>query len=105
MTDIISHIIDMPRSVQVTDAGKTVDDAAASDMALRSVAEKFEAVFLSEMLKHTGLGEMPEAFNGGVGEAAFSDFLVHEYAEAIAKTNSTGLADQVYRAMKERSQT
>lgn len=71
--------------------------------ALRHSAEQFEAVFLAEMLKHTGLGKMPDGFNGGEGEAAFSDFLTKEYAEQIAKSRSTGIADQVFDLLRKRS--
>lgn len=104
MTDITSHIID---GSQTKPLNEMIDRSARvlkSDQAMRVAAEKFEATFLAEMLKHTGLGKMPEGFNGGPGEAAFSDFLVHEYAGSIAKTRSTGLADQIYQALKERSQ-
>ena len=104
MTDITSHLINRPHEVL---PDKMIEKSArtlTSDSAMRAASVKFEATFLAEMLKHTGLGEMPEGFNGGAGEAAFSDFLVHEYAEAIASKRSTGLADQIYRAMKERSQ-
>ena len=67
------------------------------------IAEEFEAVFLSEMLKHTGLGQMPETFNGGAGERGFSSMLVQEYAAEIARDGSIGLAEQIYRAMVARS--
>lgn len=70
---------------------------------MRHLAQEFEASFLAEMLKHTGLGRMPESFNGGAGEAAFSDFLTREYAAEISRSQSIGLADQIYRALIERS--
>lgn len=77
---------------------------AQADIAkLRHSAEQFEAVFLAEMLKHTGLGRMPDTFNGGAGEAAFSDFLTREYAEQIAKSRSTGISDQVFEILRQRS--
>lgn len=75
----------------------------ASEAAMRAAAQQFEASFLAEMLKHTGIGKMPEGFNGGHGEEAFSDYLVHEYAESIASSKSIGLADQIYRALAERA--
>ncbi len=104
MTDITSHLINRPHEML---PGKTIGKFTqnlTTDAAMRAASIKFEATFLAEMLKHTGLGDMPEGFNGGPGEAAFSDFLVHEYAEAVASKRSTGLADQIYRALKERSQ-
>lgn len=65
--------------------------------ALRELAEKFETAFLSEMLRHSGMGKMPEGFNGGAGEARFSGFLVEAYATEIAKSGQIGLADHIYR--------
>ena len=104
MTDITSHIIGRGQNGALDERVERSAQVLKSDEAMRAAAIKFEATFLAEMLKHTGLGEMPEGFNGGAGEAGFSDFLVHEYAESIASTRSTGLADQIYQALKERSQ-
>ncbi|MEL6999240.1 MAG: rod-binding protein [Pseudomonadota bacterium] len=85
--------------------GASVDPATLQNSSVRAAAEKFEASFLAEMLKHAGVAKMPEAFNGGPGEAAFSGFLVQEYADAISSSRSFGLADHVYRAMLERMDT
>jgi Rod binding domain-containing protein len=104
MTDITTHIIGRGQSATLDNQVDRSAQFLESDQAMRAAAIKFEATFLAEMLKHTGLGEMPDGFNGGHGEAGFSDFLVHEYAESIASTRSTGLADQIYQALKERSQ-
>ena len=75
----------------------------AENTRLRALAERFEAAFLAEMLRHTGLGRMPESFNGGAGEAAFVGSLVQEYANRIAATGSLGIAEQVYNMLIERS--
>lgn len=69
---------------------------------LRAVAERFESAFLAEMLRHSGLGKMPDSFNGGAGEAAFSGTLVQEYANRIAATGSLGIAERIYRTLSER---
>lgn len=105
MDDITSHIIDRARAVDVG-AGRNLSTPVTDNVPdpLSASAEALEASFLAEMLKHTGIGKMPESFNGGPGEAAFSDFLVHEYAEQIASTRSIGLADHIYRALSERVQ-
>jgi Rod binding domain-containing protein len=76
--------------------------AAMEDDGLRGVAERFEAAFLAEMLRHSGLGRMPDSFNGGAGEAAFSGTLVQEYANRIAATGSLGIAERIYRTLSER---
>lgn len=81
-----------------------LDPSNAPDEAvLRNMAEQFESVFLYEMLKHTGVGQMTEGFNGGPGEAAFSDFLVREYATQISDTGRLGLADHVFAALVEKA--
>ena len=68
--------------------------------AMRQAAEEFETVFLTEMLKHSGVGRMPEGFNGGQGEAAFADMLTREYAAGIARSGRIGLAEKVFQAMR-----
>ena len=72
---------------------------------MREAAVAFESIFLAEMLRHGGLGAMPETFNGGAGERGFSGMLVQAYADEIAGTGSTGIAETVYRAMRERAGT
>lgn len=73
--------------------------AAAHRDPARAAAEAFEAAFLAEMLRHAGLGRMPETFNGGAGEAAFAGTLVEAYANHIAGSASLGLAEQIHRAL------
>jgi flagellar protein FlgJ len=71
---------------------------------IQDVALKFEAVFVAEMLRHTGLGEVRDTFGGGVGEAGFSGFLIQAYAEKISETGRLGIADGVYRSLEARIQ-
>ncbi len=78
-------------------------DIPAENPRLRAEAERFEAAFLAEMLRHSGLGRMPESFNGGAGEAAFAGSLVQEYANRIAATGTLGIAEQIYQTLVERS--
>lgn len=72
------------------------------EASLRKAAEAFEAAFLAEMLRHTGLGHLPESFNGGAGEAAFAGTLVEAYAKEIAASGGVGLAEQIYRSLAAR---
>lgn len=81
--------------------GPAADDAARAEV-VRSSATRFEAVFLAEMLKHTGLARTPDAFGGGAGEAQFAPMLVRAYADALADRGGIGLADQVADAMLRR---
>lgn len=72
------------------------------EASLRQAAQAFEAAFLAEMLRHTGLGRMPESFNGGAGEAAFAGTMVEAYAREIAASGGVGLAEQIYRSLAAR---
>ncbi|MEO0679190.1 MAG: rod-binding protein [Pseudomonadota bacterium] len=69
---------------------------------VRRAAEDFEAAFLAEMLKHTGLGETPEGFGGGSGEDAFGSLLVREQAQLMAERGGIGLADAIEQALLQR---
>ena len=71
------------------------------EIQMRHAPQAFETVLLTEMLKHAGVGQMPGTFNGGVGEAAFADMLTREYAHAIARSGSFGLAESVFGAIRE----
>lgn len=65
------------------------------DPALRQAAEDFEAAFISQMLKFSGLGEALTK-GGGEGVAAFTDFYIQNYAEKIVEKGGFGLADRFY---------
>lgn len=66
---------------------------------LMSKAEELEATFLSEMLAHSGLGEMQGSFGGGEGEAQFSSFLRQEQARLIVQKGGLGLAELIFNSM------
>lgn len=78
---------------------RSVDQARGTDGNLRKVAEEFEAVFATEMLKHAGVGKPRESFGGGVGEEGFSTFLTQEYANVLVQRGGFGLADHIYSAL------
>lgn len=73
-----------------------------ADRRLRLAAEKLEATFIAEMLKHAQFGASREAFGGGVGEDQFGSYLRQAQADAIAKSGGFGLAETLYEALKER---
>lgn len=66
-------------------------------------AQKLESVFLSEMLKATGLNARENAFGGGVGEDQFASFSRDSMAEAMAAQGGIGLAEIFYNAMMEKA--
>ena len=73
------------------------------DQALMDVAQKLEASFLAEMLKHAGFGEERSAFGGGVGEAQFASFLRAEHARALVERGGIGLSQSLFEALAARA--
>jgi peptidoglycan hydrolase FlgJ len=62
------------------------------------VSQKFENLFLSQMLEHMTAGIKTNGpFGGGQGEQVFRSLLNQEYAGSIEKRGGIGLADGVYR--------
>lgn len=74
-------------------------EGLAPDASARRVAEAFEATFLAEMLKETGINGAPEGWGGGAGEEAFSSFLTQEYARLLAERGGIGLAEHIFAAI------
>lgn len=66
---------------------------------MQKIAIAFEANFLAEMLKFGGQGDSRETFGGGVGEDAFSGFLVREQATTMAKGGGIGLAAHIVESL------
>lgn len=61
-----------------------------------AVAEQFEKMFISEMLRPMFEGiETDGPFGGGNAEATFRPMLIEEYAGAIARGGGIGIADNV----------
>ena len=77
--------------------------AGEAPAVLRQTAQAFEAAFLTEMLKHSGVARVPDQFGGGPGEAAFADLLTREYAREISRTGRIGIAEPVYRYLVARA--
>jgi Rod binding domain-containing protein len=77
---------------------------AAAEREARAAAEAFEAVFLAEMLKHSGINAMPAGFGGGAGEEAFASFLTEEYGRLLAERGGIGIAEQVFGLLERRTQ-
>jgi Rod binding domain-containing protein len=75
--------------------------AGTTDAQLREAAKAFETVYLSEMLTNMGVAREPETFGGGFGAEAFQSLLTEAYAERIVERGSTGIAELVYRQLRE----
>jgi Rod binding domain-containing protein len=63
----------------------------------RDTAEKFESVFLQQMLEHMFSGIQPDPeFGGGQSELVYRSMLNEYYADAVSKRGGIGIADAVY---------
>lgn len=76
---------------------------ATRDENLEKAAKGLEQTFVFEMLKHSGIGETPESFGGGVGEDQFASLLQGAYAEKIVEAGGLGLAAHIEAALKARN--
>lgn len=72
------------------------------DAQLHAVARKLESQFLSEMLRHAGLGATETEFSGGIGEEQFGSFLREQQAVGMVRAGGIGLAESIYHALKAR---
>ena len=93
----------MTSPISSVSATPTPAAAGGGDGGLRKAAEAFEAAYLAEMLKYTGLNAMPDGFGGGAGEEAFGSLLTDEYARLLAERGGIGIAEQVFEALKQRT--
>ncbi|OUD09753.1 hypothetical protein BVC71_07955 [Marivivens niveibacter] len=69
----------------------------ATQSPIRSAAEKIETAFLSQMLKHSGVGE-----TGNSGDQ-FLTFMHEAQARAIVKSGGIGLTESLFHALAERA--
>lgn len=64
------------------------------------VAQDFEAVFITQMIKSMYEGiETDAVFGGGSGEDVFKTFLFDEYGKVISKSGGIGIADDIKRSL------
>lgn len=73
------------------------------DATLAQAARDLEASFLSIMLREAGLGTPRASFGGGAGEDQFASFLTEAYAERMAERGGIGLAEAIFRTMRDRA--
>ena len=77
--------------------------AGEADARLLESAQALEASFVAEMLKSAGVGAVPSAFGGGIGEEQFASFLREEQARDIVRAGGIGLAESLFISMKARA--
>jgi len=66
---------------------------------LRALSIDLETTFLTEMLKHSGLGKSQDAFGGGIGEEQFSSMRLQETAKQITQSGGIGLAENIFKSL------
>lgn len=74
--------------------------APSQRLALRAVAEEYEAAFLAEMLKPMGAAKARASFGGGIGEEQFRTLLIEEEGRAMAGKGGIGLAESIFEALQ-----
>lgn len=68
---------------------------------IRVKAEELETAFLSEMLRHAGLGAQDGGFGGGIGEEQFASFLREAQAGSMVRAGGIGLTERLFKALSE----
>ncbi|MEI7474573.1 MAG: rod-binding protein [bacterium] len=79
--------------------------ANEKDQKLKESAKDFEAVFVNQFMETiNSTVERSDFMSGGQGEDTFRSMLTQEMSKNIASspTTSFGLAEQIYRQMKDR---
>ena len=74
-------------------------ESTARDDAIREQAKEFEAVFIAQMLKHSGFEKALSAESGFGGEN-YASLLLERYASEIVDNGGFGLADKIYQQLK-----
>ena len=84
-------------------AASKINAVLQSDKNMKSVheaAQKFEGMFMNEMLSHMFAGiETDSQFGGGKGEEVFKSMMVEQYGTIVAKSGQTGLSAQLEKQM------
>ena len=74
-------------------------ERASRDAAIREQAEEFEAVFIAQMLKHSGFEKALSA-DSGFGGGNYASLMLERYAAEIVDNGGFGLADKIYQQLK-----
>jgi len=88
---------------QTLEPAKFTENNASADSVkdadLRAAAKDFEAAFIGQMLKFSGLGDALVK-GGGEDVGAFTDFYIEKFAEDLAEDGGFGLQDKFYQKLK-----
>jgi Rod binding domain-containing protein len=83
----------------------SISEPPNKDTDLHKAAQRLESSFIAEMLKSAGVGKTRESFGGGAGEQGFASFLVSAQADKIVEAGGFGLADRIYKSLKQSATT
>jgi len=85
---------------QVTSSAPgSLQKAPDVDERIMEKARAFEAVFVAQMLKDSGMGKALSN-DSGFGGDAFSSMLLEQYAGKIVENGGFGLADRIYAQLR-----
>lgn len=83
-------------SVAMAANGIASPEKSANYQKAKAAAEKFEGVFLSQMLTQMFKGvDTDQMFGGGAGEDMFKSLMIDEYGKEIAAQGGIGLAKPI----------
>ena len=79
--------------------GESLSDA--EKRSIHKAAEKFEAMYVSDMMNYmfTDTDMSGNAFGGGPGEKMYQSLMVNEYGNTMAKSGQAGIAPVLEREM------
>lgn len=80
-------------------SSNSVSMESVKEAELRAAAKDFEAAFIGQMLKFSGLGDALVK-GGGEDVAAFTDFYIEKFAEELSDNGGLGLQDKFYQKLK-----
>lgn len=80
-------------------ATQTAPAKTARDEIMLERAKEFEAVFVAQMLKHSGF-EKALSTDSGLGGENYASLLLNQYAARIVDNGGFGLADKIYEQLK-----
>lgn len=85
---------------RISDMKKLGGSRSMSAEKMDSVAQEFEAQFISQMLENMfSTVDTNPVLGGGEGEDAYKSLLVDEYGKLLARAGGIGVADHVKREL------
>ncbi len=84
---------------QLITAPQAARERTTRDDTILEQAKEFEAVFVAQMLKHSGFEKALSADSGFGGEN-YASLLLNQYAAKIVDNGGFGLAEKIYEQLK-----